>query len=185
MRRTAGILLLAAAFFLTSCAPSARRADEAVLTQERFRLAQSDLTGAVPKGWTARPPSAKSSPDTAAAMTLLAGDSLSIVFRPVMLDSSAAAYFRRRGVDDLAMLTRTLSDSTIGNVREGIETFRAGGRDFAEFEARANGRKTKVALFRAGDSWYACEAASSKALRAPKSYDDLWTVHRAVLRSLK
>jgi hypothetical protein len=118
-------------------------------------------------------------------MTLSGGDSLRIVFRQVTLDSSAASYFKKRGVVDLAMLTRTLHDSTVGNVRKGIETFKSGGREFASYEVRSEGRKVKVAVFGSKGYYYECEAVAARQLATPKSYDLLFSAQQAVLRSLR
>jgi hypothetical protein len=123
--------------------------------------------------------------DSTAEMTLSGGDSLRIVFRQVTLDSSAAKYFKTRGIVDLAMLTRTLHDSAVGNVRDGIETFKAGGREFASYEVRSNGKKMKVAVFGSGGYYYECEAFPARPLSAPRSYDRLFSTQLAVLRSLR
>jgi hypothetical protein len=78
-----------------------------------------------------------------------------------------------------------LRDSTVGNVRDGIETHKWGGREVASYEIRSNSRKVRVAVFGSKGSWYECEAGSLKPLEAPTSYESLWAVQQAVLKSLR
>lgn len=174
--------MLLLALLAATCGSPVRRSVDVPLSDVVFRLRHGGISGAVPVGWTTAGPAAG---DSTAAMTLAGGDSLRIVFRQVSLDSSSAAYFRRRGVADLAMVTRTLYDSTVGNARKGIATFRAGGREFATYEVRSNGNRMRVAVFGAGQSYYECVAAPSKPLPGAKSYDRLFDVQDAVLRSLR
>lgn len=149
----------------------------------QFRIRHGGVAGEIPSGWTATGPRAGG--DSTAALTLASGDSLLIVFRTVTLDSAATAYFAKRGVADLAMLTRTLHDSTLGTVREGIETFRLGGREFASYEARVDGGRMRVAVFSAGGYYYECEAVQARPLSSPRSYERLVAAQQAVLGSLR
>jgi hypothetical protein len=168
---------------LASCGSPVRRSEEVPLSDVLFRLRNGGISGAIPAGWTAAGPAGKA--DSTAAMTLSGGDSLRIVFRQVTLDSAAASYFKKRGVVDLAMLTRTLRDTAVGNVRKGIETFKSGGREFASYEVRSDGKKVNVAVFGSGGFYYECEAVAARPLSAPKSYDLLFSAQQAVLRSLR
>ena len=160
-----------------------RRPEADPLSGVVFRLRHGGLSGSIPLGWTADGPGAAR--DSAAAMTLSCGDSLSIIFRQVLLDSAASAYFGKRGMADLAMLTRTLRDSTAGNARKGIRTFKAGGREFATYELLTNGRNVRVAVFGSAGYYYECEAAPVRSFPAPATYGRLFATHEAVLRSLR
>jgi hypothetical protein len=171
---------------LVSCGSPVRRSEEYPLSDVVFRLRHGGVSGAIPAGWSAGGPAVSNGTgDSTAAMTLSGGDSLRIVFRQVTLDSAASAYFRKRSVAELAMLTRTLRDSTAGAVRKGIGTFKASGREFATYEVGTDGMKMKVAVFPAGEYYYECEAAAVRPLSSTHSFDLLFSAQEAVLRSLR
>ena len=174
-------VLLAAV--VSSCATSSEYSDSYPLTGVTFRIRNGGIAGSIPEGWTASSPGAED--DTTVALTLAEGDSLRIVFRPVTVDILAKEYFSKHGVADLAMLTRTLHDSTIGNVRDGIDVFTLGEREFAAYEVTAGGRRMRVAVFATGKHYYQCEAWPLAPPASAASYDRLFSVQQSVLRSLR
>jgi hypothetical protein len=137
----------------------------------------------IPGGWTAVSP--RSVNDTTVALTLEQGDSLRIVFRPVTVDILASEYFSKHGVEDLAMLTRTLHDSSAGNDREGIEGFRFGEREFAAYEVVSEGKRMRVAVFAAGKYYYECEAFRLTPSASEEPDRRLFSIQQSVLRSLR
>lgn len=168
---------------LSSCASSSKYPDTSPLSGVTFRIRNGGVAGSIPEGWTATSPRTES--DTTAALVLEQGDSVRIVFRPVSVDILATEYFSRHGIGDLAMLTRTLHDSTIGNVRDGIDGFRLGDREFAAYEVLSEGKRMRVAVFGAGKYYYECEAVFIVPPASEASYRRLFSVQQSVLRSLR
>ncbi len=146
-------------------------------------MQEGNLSGAIPLGWTASSP--RNGGDSSAALTLSEGDSLRIVFRSVDLDSAAAAYFSKRGLADLASLTRTLHDSTAGTGRSGIDRFSLEGRDYASYEVKTGGKRTRVVVFTAGGCYFECEAGVVGQVVVAATYKRLFSAQQTVLRSLR
>lgn len=137
----------------------------------------------IPEGWEAQGP--RSAKDSTVALTLSEGDSLRIVFRPVTLDSAAAAYFSKHGAVDLASLTRTLHDSTVGTTSKGISRFSSGKRECAAYEVEAEGKWMRVVVFPAGEYYYECEAWSARPLDSLGTYHRLFSTQQTVVKSLR
>ncbi len=160
-----------------------RYSDSAPLSGVVFRIRHGGIAGMIPEGWEAQGP--RSGDDSSAALTLSKGDSLRIAFRPVSLDSTAMVYFTKNGIVDLASLTRTLHDSSVGTTRKGIKKFTSGERDCAAYEVTKGGRRIRVVVFPAGKYYYECEAWSLTPLSGPESYDRLFSAQQTVVKSLR
>jgi hypothetical protein len=103
----------------------------------------------------------------------------------VDLDSAAVAYFSKHGMVDLAALTRTLHDSSLGTTRKEIGRFTSRGREFASYEVVTEGRKMRVVVFSTGGFYYECEARQVKPSADAGSYERLFSAQETVLRSLR
>jgi hypothetical protein len=169
-------------FVLVSCGSGVRYADTLPLSDLVFRVGPGRLTGLVPAGWaTARQAEGG---EASGSLVLMRGDSLRIVVRALTLDSTAAAYFAERGPGDLARLNRTLRDTSSAGRIGGISRFSINARDYAAYELHDGDGRSRVAVFRWGDSWFECEAAALRKLSGNKSYDELFGFQQTLLGSL-
>jgi len=168
-----------------SCGPSVVYRDNVPLSDVTATV--PDREGVVlrlPRGWEAV---SAGVPETTEGYSVLmrCGDSLRISVREISLDAPAADYFRKKGMSDLAALTRTLHDSSRGVSGKGITEFSYGGRKFAAFEYGGTGGPQRVVVFAVKEKYYECEAFSVRPLSGRSSYDALFSAQQTVLRSLK
>jgi len=170
-------------FFLVSCGSGVRYADTLPLSDLAFRVGSGRLTGFVPAGWTTATPARGD--EASGSLVLARGDSLRMVVRALTLDSTAASYFADRGPGELARLNRTLRDTSSAGRIGGISRFSINDRDYAAYELHDGNGRSRVVLFRWGDSWFECEAVALRKLSGNKSYDDLFSSQQTLLGSLR
>jgi len=168
---------------LASCGSGVRYADTLPLSGTVFTAGGGRLTGTVPEGWTSDHP--RGGGLASAPVVLDRGDSLRIVIRELGLDAAAAVYYGETGPGELAVLNRTLRDTSYHGRAGGIGRFSLNGRDYAVYELSTATGKTRVALFGAGGAYFECEAVALRRLSGEKSYDRLFAFQQTLLRSLK
>jgi hypothetical protein len=170
-------------FFLVSCGSGVRYSDELPLSTLIFRAGAGRLSGLVPEGWTTAPRDAAD--ESSGTLVLVRGDSLRIVVRSLLLESTAAAYYSGRGPADLASLNRTLRDTSSAGRMGGISTFSIRDRNFAAYELHAPAARSRVVVFNSGEAWFECEAMADRTLSGETSYDDLFSAQQTLLASLR
>jgi len=168
-----------------SCGSGVRYADTLPLSDVMFRAGGGRLTGRVPEGWSMAAPAETGGGDSSGTLVIGHGDSLRIVLRRLILDSTAVAYFGGKGPGELAVLNRTLRDTSSAGRSGGITRFSAGGKECAAYEVATDSGRTRVTIIRSGGDFFECEAEALRKLDDEKSYDRLFSVQQSMIRSIR